>query len=59
MVYENNVDKTIDSLQTYFKTDAEIIKFIFDNLENERSLFWIRVARSYANRLDVYLNLEV
>jgi len=53
------VDKTIDSLQTYFKTDAEIIKFIFDNLENERSLFWIRVARSYANRLDVYLNLEV
>jgi hypothetical protein len=46
------VDKTISEIQDQFKfDDDEIIKYIFDKLESERSLFWIQVARTFANRL--------
>ena len=46
------VDKTITEIQDQFKfDDDEIIKYIFDKLESERSLFWIQVARTFANRL--------
>ena len=47
------VDKTISEIQDQFKfDDDEIIKYIFDKLESERSLFWIQVARTIANRLN-------
>lgn len=46
------VDKTISEIQKQFEYDNDkIIKFIFDKLESERSLFWIQVARTIANRL--------
>ena len=46
------VDKTISQIQDQFNfDDDEIIKYIFDKLESERSLFWIQVARTFANRL--------
>ena len=31
--------------------NVKIVKFIFDKLESERSLFWIQVARTISNRL--------
>ena len=47
------VDKTIAEIQNRFEYDNEqIVKYIFDKLESERSLFWIQVARTIANRLN-------
>ena len=47
------VDKTISEIQNRFEYDNEqIVKYIFDKLESERSLFWIQVARTIANRLN-------
>ncbi len=47
------VDKTIAEIQNRFEFDNEqIVKYIFDKLESERSLFWIQVARTIANRLN-------
>ena len=47
------VDKTISEIQNRFQYDNEqIVKYIFDKLESERSLFWIQVARTIANRLN-------
>ena len=47
------VDKTISEIQNRFEFDNEqIVKYIFDKLESERSLFWIQVARTIANRLN-------
>ena len=46
------VDKTLSEIQNRFQYDNdEIVKYIFDKLESERSLFWIQVARTFANRL--------
>ena len=50
------VDKTISEIQDQFKfDDDEIIKYIFDKLESERSLFWIQVARTVSNRMRSHL----
>ena len=47
------VDKTIAEIQDQFSFDDDkIIRHIFDKLESERSLIWIQVARTYANRLN-------
>jgi hypothetical protein len=46
------VDKTIEMIQEECGFDnVKIVKFIFDKLESERSLFWIQVARTISNRL--------
>lgn len=45
------VDKTIKALDEEFGcNDDQIVRYVFDKLENERSLFWIQVARTIANR---------
>jgi hypothetical protein len=47
------VDKTIAEIQDQFSFDDDkIIRHIFDKLESERSLIWIQIARTYANRLN-------
>jgi hypothetical protein len=46
------IDKTIEMIQKECDFDnVKIVKFIFDKLESERSLFWIQVARTISNRL--------
>ncbi len=46
------VNKTIELIedQCDYNTD-QIIQYVFDKLETERSLFWIQVARTVTNRL--------
>ena len=47
------VDTTIAEIQDQFSFDDDkIIRHIFDKLESERSLIWIQIARTYANRLN-------
>jgi hypothetical protein len=46
------VDKTVELIQEECDFDnAKMVKFVFDKLESERSLFWIQVARTISNRL--------
>jgi hypothetical protein len=49
------VDKTIKALDEEFGcNDDQLVRYVFDKLENERSLFWIQVARTIANRYLTY-----
>ena len=45
------VDKTIEALKEKFGcNDDKLVRYVFDKLESERSLFWMQVARTLANR---------
>ena len=50
------VDETISEIRAQCNFDDDkVVEYIFDKLESERSLFWIQVARTEANRMRFYL----